>query len=351
MNKLNILIIFGGGSPEHEVSVLSAKTIIDNIDRAKFEPILCGIGKTGEWYIFDEELFSKICTMGFVDGSYGNKVFPSIIKNGIKFEGINKDIKIEVAFPIIHGKTGEDGVIQGFLELCGLPFIGSGVRASAICMDKISCKNILEKNNIKVTPYIEILDGENNISFDEVKNRLGVPFFIKPSNSGSSLGVSKVRDKSEYLKAFEQAKMFDKRILIESVVTGKEIECAILGNNNPIASVIGEIVPSSEFYSYEAKYINENGADFLIPADVSKKTSEKIREIAKYAHKIIGCRGLSRVDFFLSKNNEIFLNEINTLPGFTDISMYPMLFERTGISKTELISGLISSAYCYYEGK
>ena len=344
MSKLNVLIIFGGASPEHEVSVLSAKTIIDNIDRSKFEPFLCGISKNGEWYILDEALFLKICSMGFVDGTYGNKIFPSIIKNGIGFKGFNKNIKIDIAFPIIHGKTGEDGLIQGFLELCGLPYIGSGIRASAICMDKINCKNILEKNNIKVTPYIEILDGENTFSFDEIKERLGIPFFIKPSNSGSSLGVSKVRDFTEYNKAIEYAKRFDKRILIESAITGKEIECAILGSTDPIASVIGEIIPNSEFYSYEAKYINKNGANFLIPADVSKEISNKIREIAKYAHKIIGCRGLSRVDFFLSNNNEIFLNEINTLPGFTSISMYPVLFEHSGISVKELITTLIEES-------
>jgi D-alanine-D-alanine ligase len=342
--KLNVAIVFGGRSAEHEVSLQSAKNIYQSLDKNKYNPILIGIDKQGRWLLNDESSFllnSK--EPKFVkQGKKNNSVALIPESNGELINIANPANKnqIDVVFPILHGPFGEDGTVQGLLKLANVPFVGASVLGSAVGMDKDVMKRLLRDANIPVADFLAFSDSEK-INFKEVVKKLGLPFFVKPANLGSSVGINKVKDEKSFKSAVKEAFEFDRKIIIEEFIKGREIECSVLGNDKPIASVAGEVIAKAEFYSYEAKYIDENGATLVVPAKLNKQTLRKIQTLAIATFKTLCCEGLGRVDFFLKDNGEVIVNEINTMPGFTSISMYPKLWEASGISYPKLIDRLI----------
>jgi len=355
MNSKTVVgIFFGGKSAEHEISLLSAKNIYEAIDRTKFEPVLVGIDKNGRWVLNEAERFllnSDDPSLITLDTS-GKKVALQTENRGLLAAGKADNftpVHIDVVFPILHGPFGEDGTIQGFFKLADIPFVGSGVLGSAVGMDKDAMKRLLRDAGLPVGKFITLKSHEKAPSFAEVKNALGSPFFVKPANMGSSVGISKVSNDGEYAAALNDAFQYDLKIIIEEFIPGREIECAVLGNEEPFASIPGEIIPSHDFYSYSAKYLDENGAALEIPAKLDGDTAKRIQELAVKVFQVLCCEGLSRVDFFLKKNGEIIVNEINTMPGFTKISMYPKMLEASGISYSELITRLIELALARFE--
>lgn len=347
---MKIGIIFGGISTEHDVSVVSGTSVIKQLDKKKYEIKPIYIDKNGNWneYTKDPQEI-KIANIG--DEIQEIKPIQNIIQY-IK--------QLDIIFPVLHGKGGEDGSIQGLLELFKIPYVGCGILASSVGMDKVYTKAILEKANINQAKYIYIkkqnkqytyIDSkfnETNMELQQIctkiEKEIKYPIFVKPSNSGSSVGVKKATNQQELKENIEYAIQFDNKILIEEGIIGKEIECAVLGNNEIITSCVGEIKPAEEFYSFNAKYKNQD-SKVVIPAEINKEISNQIRDIAIKAFKAIDGKGLARVDFFLeNKTNRIYINEINTMPGFTQISMYPKLFEQIGITYTQLLDELIQLA-------
>lgn len=345
MEKIKVGVIFGGMSTENEVSVVSAGSILGNIDRKKFEVFPIYIDKQGKWYIFIE------------DGK--KRELGAEVENIIEIENIEEYLqKLDVVFPVLHGLYGEDGTIQGLFELLKIPYVGCRVLASSVGMDKVYTKIVFEKAGLNQTPYeyvrkykdtyiyIDKNFNEKILDLKEIAKKitenLEFPMFVKPSNSGSSVGVKKAENEKELIENIEYASEFDNKILIEQGINGREIECAVLGNEEVIASCVGEIKSADEFYSYDAKYKNEESKT-EIPAEIPEEISEEIRKQAIKAFKAIDGKGLSRVDFFVeNKTNKIIINEINTMPGFTSISMYPKMFEKSGIPYRELITRLIN---------
>lgn len=343
--KIKLAIIFGGKSAEHDVSVISARNILKAIDKTKYNITLVGINRNGNWLKFnqgeliaaDNDLFlgkdSKSLAIPFVKDE----------KFYLKVNGVDKNI--DIVFPILHGPFGEDGTIQGLLKLFNVPFVGPSVLGSAIAMDKDVTKRLLKEAGLPVGKFMVFdLIKKNKILFKDVKRELGLPLFIKPANLGSSVGISKARNEKEFKAALKTAFLYDNKIIIEEFIEGKEIECSVLGNENPAASTVGEIIPNHEFYSYEAKYLDEDGARMKIPADIDNHLIKSFQELAVETFKTLSCEGMGRVDFFLTKDNKIFINEVNTIPGFTSISMYPKLWEKSGISYVKLIDKLIELA-------
>ena len=359
--KLIVGILFGGKSAEHEVSLQSAKNIYDAIDRTKYEPLLIGIDKSGRWLLNDESHF-----LLNADDPKNIKLNPSSdavalvpqSKGAISnLSDIKNNRAIDVVFPILHGPFGEDGTVQGLLKLADIPFVGAGVLASAAGMDKDVMKRLFRDAELPICKFKVLRLGEAFPKYEKICAELGSPLFIKPANMGSSVGVSKVRNEEEYISALSDSFEYDTKVLIEEFIPGREIECSVLGSlfsapgdtNEIIASIPGEVKPSHEFYSYDAKYIDENGAELVIPAQIPPETSQRIRELAIKVFNTLCCDGLARVDFFLKENDTIFVNEINTMPGFTRISMYPKLWEASGISYTDLIDRLIELALERFE--
>lgn len=348
--RIRVGVFCGGRSAEHEVSLQSAKNIMEAMDREKYEVVVIGIDKKGEWHLHDCSGFlaeandPKLVRLN----QAGERVTPVPYEGGarlIKIAGTGEAGTIDVAFPVLHGPFGEDGTIQGLLKLADIPFVGAGVLGSAIGMDKDVAKRLLRDAGIPVAAFRCFEKGERQeIHFEEVSRDLGLPLFVKPVNLGSSVGISKVRDREQFEKALQLAFEYDTKVLIEEYIKGREIECSVLGNDRPIASLPGEVLPRHEFYSYEAKYIDEKGAILKIPADLSREVTEAIRDLAVRAFKVLCCQGMARVDFFLRNDKEVLVNEINTIPGFTKISMYPKLWEATGIGYSELIDHLIRLA-------
>ncbi|HLC99588.1 MAG TPA: D-alanine--D-alanine ligase [Patescibacteria group bacterium] len=336
--KIKVGILFGGKSAEHEVSLQSAKNVVDAIDKEKYEPVLIGIDKKGKWLLGDK----------FNASSESIALIPQSSGKISSLTNMEFDASVDVVFPILHGPFGEDGTVQGLLKLAHIPFVGAGVLGSAVGMDKDVMKRLLRDAQIPIAKFLAVKQSELP-NFVEITHALGLPFFVKPANLGSSVGVSKVNDKKEFEIAAKEAFMYDTKILIEEFVEGREIECAVLGNSEPIASVPGEVIPKREFYSYEAKYIDEQGAAVEIPAKLSEDITKKIQSLAVKTFQTLSCEGLGRVDFFLKKSGEILVNEINTIPGFTAISMYPKMWEASGISYTELIDRLIQLALERFE--
>ncbi|WP_047980966.1 D-alanine--D-alanine ligase [Ornithinibacillus contaminans] len=350
MKKTKVGIIFGGKSAEHEVSLQSAKNIVDAIDKDNYDVVLVGIDKEGKWHLNDQSSYllhaenPKLIALNksedniaIVPGSANNQL--------IHAENAGVLEQLDVVFPIVHGTLGEDGSLQGMLRLANLPFVGPNVLGSAVCMDKDIAKRLLNAAGINVAKGITVKRVNlPNISFEKASEYLGTPMFIKPANQGSSVGVSKVTTKEEFDAAVESAFQYDHKIVIEENIVGREIECAVLGNDEPIASVPGEVLPNTDFYSYESKYIDEKGADLAIPADLTDAQIKLVQEAAIEAFKTLECEGLARVDFFLTEDNQLYVNEVNTLPGFTKISMYPKLWEISGVPYSELISRLIDLA-------
>lgn len=337
--KTKVGIIYGGKSAEHDVSIKSATNIVNAMDRSKYDIQLIKISKTGVWYWqtgYDvptsddkgENFLSNVS----LDGG-------ELVKIGNKME-----IKaLDVIFPIVHGTYGEDGSLQGFLEMLDLPYVGPGILGSAVGMDKDLSKRLLIEAGIKVANSMTLYKWSAvQPTYEEVTAKLGTPVFMKPCNAGSSVGVSKIRNAEEYAAGLEEAFRFDTKILIEEFIDGREIECAVLGNEFPKASVLGEILPTQDFYSYDAKY-NDSSSKTQMPADIPADLTDEIRESAVRIFQILGCEGMARVDFFL-RGEEYFLNEINTIPGFTNISMYPQLWAYSGIPQTQLMDELINLA-------
>jgi len=354
--KLKIALIFGGKSVEHEVSLQSAKNVLDALDKDKYDIVLIGIDKEGTWHLKDQSNFllnssnPKLIKLNNSDNLSVNKLDQKEQSLAI-LQSEQKRGKINVAFPILHGSYGEDGTIQGFFKLAGIPFVGSSVLGSSVSFDKDVTKRLLTEAGIPNTPFITIRQGDK-VSFSKIKKVLDLPMIAKPANSGSSVGISKIKNEKEFNTAVQYAFKFDTKIIIEKFIGEKrEIECAVLGNENPKASVCGEVITNKRhsFYSYEAKYIDENGASLEIPAKLPKPVQDKIQKLAVRTFKVLECEGLSRVDFFLLKNGKILVNEINTIPGFTNISMYPQLWGKTGISYSQLIDKLIKLAIERFE--
>ena len=363
--KLRVGILFGGKSAEHEVSLQSAKNVYDAIDRDKYEPVLIGIDKSGRWLLNEESRFllnaddprriqlnTSSDEVALVPQSRGAISNLSAIRHGAETGAI------DVVFPILHGPFGEDGTVQGLLKLADIPFVGAGVLASAAGMDKDVMKRLFRDAGIPIGKFRTIRSGGAIPDFEELCAALGSPLFIKPANMGSSVGVSKVHKTEEYLPALRAAFEYDTRVLIEEFIQGRELECSVLGSpfgssddgsGGIQASVPGEVKSSHEFYSYDAKYIDENGAALEIPADVPAETAARIQELAIAVFKAVCCEGLARVDFFLKDDGSLVVNEINTMPGFTRISMYPKLWEASGLSYTALIDRLIALAIERFE--
>lgn len=348
--KLTVAFIFGGKSAEHEVSLRSAKNVIDAIDKNKFNKVLIGIDKQGSWHRVGEDFLlnsdnnrntrlnqQKNKQNGLVTIVSENNL-PQLVELDSE-----KNQQIDVVFPILHGTFGEDGTIQGLLKLAGIPFVGPSVLGSAVGMDKDVMKRLFVQAGLPTAKFVVLQRGEK-ASFVKIKKQLGLPMFVKPANAGSSVGVSKVKNEKEFSKALKAAFEFDNKILVEEFIKCREIECAVLGNEKPHASIPGEVLPTHEFYSYEAKYLDENGAAIEIPAKLSKKQIKEFQDLAIKAFKTLCLEGMSRVDFFLHDDGKIFINEVNTIPGFTNISMYPKLWQATGLSYPKLIEELIHLA-------
>jgi D-alanine-D-alanine ligase len=338
MSKSRVAIICGGKSSEHEISCVSANGILNAIDRNKFEPVLIGITKSGKWLLLpDDSNFSIV-----------NGALPTVPESGIEVSitslGLvagGKQLAIDVAFPVLHGPYGEDGTIQGLFEMIGIKYVGSGVLASAVSMDKSYAKPIFAAAGLSVAAGI-VVTSKNF----ELPSNLTFPLFVKPARSGSSRGTTKVKQKSDLASAVEHALSFDTKVIIEQAVVGKEIECAVLQADGKItASEVGQISISSkfEFYDFQAKYL-DNSMELIVPADLPAGVQSKIQQAAITAFNAAGCEGLARVDFFYSTQGEIIINEINTMPGFTPTSVYPKLIEKNGINYQELISKLITTA-------
>ena len=338
MSKSRVAIICGGKSSEHEISCVSANGVLNAIDRNKFEPVLIGITKSGKWLLLpDDSNFSIV-----------NGALPTVPESGIEVSitslGLvagGKQLAIDVAFPVLHGPYGEDGTIQGLFEMIGIKYVGSGVLASAVSMDKSYAKPIFASAGLSVAAGI-VVTSKNF----ELPSNLTFPLFVKPARSGSSRGTTKVKQKSDLASAVEHALSFDTKVIIEQAVAGKEIECAVLQADGKItASEVGQISISSkfEFYDFQAKYL-DNSMELIVPADLPAGVQSKIQQAAITAFNAAGCEGLARVDFFYSTQGEIIINEINTMPGFTPTSVYPKLIEKNGINYQELISKLITTA-------
>lgn len=347
--KKNIAIIFGGKSAEHEVSLRSAKNVIMALDKNMFHPIIIGISKEGTWYHFSNLDIFNDCT-AIVDGKVPNYGKPCAAISYLGKPSIfnlndQSQLSLDAAFPVLHGTMGEDGAIQGLFKMINLPFVGCGIWGSAAGMDKEVMKRLLIVGKIPNARYQVLLSHKTN-SFEEISTNLGLPFFIKPANAGSSVGVHKIKNKDDFSKGIKDAFLYDHKVLAEEFIDGREIECSVLGlNHQPEASVAGEVTPQHEFYSYEAKYLDENGAILNIPAKVDSETMSRIQTLAKETFTVLGCDGLTRVDFFLRKDGSLYINEINTIPGFTAISMYPKMWEASGLSYQALISRLVELAF------
>jgi D-alanine-D-alanine ligase len=346
-DKLKVAILLGGKSVEHKVSLRSAKNIIDNIDRDRFDIVLIGIDQVGAWYFLDEYR---------MDVSEGKMLGLALTQKNDPFfilENQRSIGRIDVVFPILHGTDGEDGSIQGLLRTLNIPVVGSGVLGSSIAFDKLCSKKLLFQAEIPSAKFLAInFEEKDKIGFEEISDQLGVPFFIKPVSSGSSVGVFKVKDKENFIRSVEDAFQYDNVLLVEEFVKGREIECAVMGNNPVEASLPGEIrvTGNYDFYSFDAKYVDDSGAELDMPARLPAETVLRVQELAKKAFKALSCEDYSRVDMFLKDNGEIYINEINTIPGFTHISMFPQLWTLTGMTYTQLITKLITFAMEKHQG-
>ena len=347
--KLRVAVIFGGRSNEHDVSLVSAAHIINSIPEDKYDIVMIGITKKGHWFRFmgDPEMIKDGSWEGHPD-NLPCIISPDPIHKGLLTlgeDGVNK-VRIDVVFPVIHGKNGEDGTIQGLLDLAELPYVGCDLISSACCMDKSVTHTILEQNDIRTAKWVTVLLSDIPVieqKCAECEQRLGYPMYVKPANCGSSVGISKVRNREELVKGIKFAFTHDKKVVVEEEIKGIECECAVMGNNKPFASCVGEISAANEFYDYDAKYNNAESKTY-IPARIPEDKAEIIRRMAVRGYKVLGCCGLARVDFFLEENGGIILNEVNTMPGHTPISMYPKLMEHEGISFSEQEDRLIKLA-------
>lgn len=343
--KIRLGVLFGGQSAEHEVSIRSAKSVFEHLDPNKYDVFPIGIDKKGSWHFLKGEPFLLALKNNFLPTFKKNDPhFPLLLQRvpakEIFFSPCVLKRSLDVIFPVLHGPLGEDGTVQGLVELANIPYVGPNHLSSAICMDKGIMKEILKGSSLPTAAY-KILHYRDPVDEQGIIQALNLPLFVKPSQMGSSVGISKVHTQEELLPAIREAFKYDERILIEEFIDGREIECSVLGNETPEASLPGEIIPTHEFYSYEAKYLDENGAHFVIPAKLSTKKIDEVKDLAIRAFNALRCEGMARVDFFLKKDGTLLLNELNTIPGFTSISLYPKLWETSGIPYSQLIDRLI----------
>ncbi len=343
--KIKIALLFGGRSAEHEVSLTSACSIYNNLDKDKYKISCLYINREGLWKIVDSPLqsFSSLNRGQFSSFLPWNK------------ESLSQTVEADIYFPVLHGPYGEDGTIQGLLEMADVPYVGAGVLASALGMDKAVAKTLFQARQLPLAKYIVVLDSDWKKEFKKVllkiKKEFCLPFFIKPANLGSSVGITKVTTYPQAEEAIKVAFHYDQKILVEEGIIGREIECSVLGNDEPRASLPGEIIPFRDFYDYQDKYL-EGKTSFVIPAELSSATVDKIQKISIEAYKAIDCAGMARVDFFMeNKTERIVLNEINTIPGFTEISMYPKLWTVSGLPFARLLDQLIKLGFDYHRKK
>lgn len=352
---IRIGLLYGGNSSEHDVSLCSAASVYSAMDKDRYEIIPIGIDRDGKWHvqekaeITDDASFGKILALKQT-GNWLVNHFNNDNRLTLHNLDDSRAVEVDFVFPMVHGSNCEDGRLQGLLELAGVPYAGADLTGSAIAMDKDVAKRLLKLAGIPVVPWMSVVteeweNGRERIIPDSI-DRFGLPLFVKPNAAGSSVGISKVKERSELPDAAANAFLFDNKILIEKAIDCREVECSVLGNEKPEVSITGQIIPKHEFYSYDAKYIDSNGAELLIPADIDKSASESIRKTALEAYKTLCCSGMARIDFFLEKGSgSFYLNEINTLPGFTSISMYPKLWENTGLAYSRLIDRLIELGF------
>ena len=346
-DKIKVAIVFGGRSTEHEISILSAQNVYKSLDKDRFEPVLIGIDKQGQWHyndtaklLLDNEQNKQITSMSnpvLLSQNTSERTLVSKTSN----ETITT---IDVLFPVLHGTYGEDGSIQGLAKLANIPVVGCGVLGSAVGMDKDIMKRILRDADIPVAKWITVRNSPNGVEYENVSSILGAEVFIKPANLGSSVGVAFAKNKLEFDEGLREALTYDNKVIIEEKIVGRELECAVLGNHDPIASIPGEVEPTNEFYSYKSKYLDEKGAVLHIPAQLTPEQVSNIQKLAVEVFTLLECRGMSRVDMFMKADSQLIINEINTIPGFTDISMYPKLWELTGIPQQDLITKLVMLA-------
>ena len=345
MSVKKIGLVFGGKSPEHEVSIISARNIYNAIDKSKFKVELIGINQNGQWFLETEtNLQDKNCRIGH-SGVQLAVVFGNEQNQFIRLDNQVYLDKLDAIFPITHGPNGEDGTLQGIFVQLNIPFVGPGVLGSAVAMDKDFTKRILRDAGIGHAKGITFFKHElNTVSYQNTKKELGEVMFVKPCNMGSSVGVSKVTNEVEFHKALQEAFKFDTKVLVEKAVFGRELECAVLGNELIEASTVGEIIMEKGFYDFENKYVNNNKKIFIPAPNISEEQLKKIQQTARKAYYALGLEGLSRIDVFLTEEEEVIVNEPNTLPGFTAISMYPKLWEASGLKYADLIEKLIELA-------
>lgn len=346
-----VLVLFGGVSSEHDISLISAKSVIENMPKDKYEPVLVGITKQGEWYLYegDTALLPEDKWLGEAD-----KIIPATVSVSRNDHGIIvfgdeiQKIRIDIAFPVLHGKNGEDGTIQGLFQLAGIPFVGCDMISSACCMDKVYTNTLADAAGIPQAKWIGVKEYDYSKDKESIIRKteeyLGYPAFVKPANAGSSVGVSKAVDAKSLDEAILKAFKEDTKLVIEEGISGVEVECAVMGNEEPVASVLGEVEACNDFYDFDAKYINA-ASNLYIPARLPEEKSDEVRKAAVNAYKALGCSGLTRVDFFVRHSDgAVLLNEPNTIPGFTSISMYPKMFAASGVAYNELIDKLLCLA-------
>ncbi|MEM7109405.1 MAG: D-alanine--D-alanine ligase family protein [Bacteroidota bacterium] len=338
MAKHNVVILYGGKSVEHEISIKSAKNIFQSIDKAHFEPYLIGISKQGDWHFMRE-----------VSGDFSNADLVSLrlTSGSAAFTAGNESFVPDLVFPVLHGTDGEDGSIQGLLQTINVPYAGSGVLGSSVAMSKLASKRLLQAAGIPTSKFIAYDYRQlEDIFFEGVRSRLGLPFMAKAANLGSSVGVVKVSDEKSFTLALKECFIYDSTVLFEEYIAGRELECSVMGNTDLKASLPAEIVisPQYEFYTYKAKYQDPTAVELKVPANLDAQTSEEIRKLSIQAYKALHCEDFARVDLFLTPENSIFINEVNTIPGFTNSSMFPMMWQEQGISFPELITTILKGA-------
>lgn len=351
MKKLSVCILFGGISPEHEVSLRSAESVLKNIDKEKYNLFPVGITKEGDWILYGGKDYSDLPSGKWVDNPNNHRVAISPIwgQGLLTFEGdcVVRE-RIDVVFPVLHGENGEDGSVQGLLQLAGIPYVGPHVAASAVAMDKTLTKLVVDHAGVTQAAWHLVrgsdMGSRMEATLDSLEKQFQYPMFVKPAGTGSSVGVSKAGSREDLEKALLAAGKFDDKVLVEEFIQGREIEVAVMGNESPVASICGEIDSGADFYDYDAKYITDTSVAY-VPARIPEDVAESVRDTAVKVYKAIGCQGLSRVDFFVTwQENRVVFNEINTLPGFTSISMYPKLFGASGIPYSQLIDQLLEFA-------
>ena len=351
MKKMSVCVLFGGISPEHEVSLRSAESVLNNMDPEKYNIFPVGITKNGDWVMFGGTDYSLLPTGEWLDHPNNRRAAISPVRGQglLSFEGdcVVRE-HIDVVFPVLHGENGEDGAIQGLLQLAGIPFVGPGVSSSAVSMDKTLTKLVADQAGVTQAQWLLVRNSELNVRMDAIMDQIEIrfdyPVFVKPAGTGSSVGVSKAADRETLRSALLKAGTYDEKILVEEFIAGREVEVAVMGNQSPVASICGEIDSGAEFYDYDAKYITDTSVAY-IPARIPEDVAEAVRDAAVKIYSAIGCRGLSRVDFFVTyEDNRVIFNEINTIPGFTSISMYPKLFAASGIPYGQLIDELLQMA-------